>query len=57
MCEKHGTIESYRDELFDMIMPKDLKTTASQRSQEKTVKKTTRKMNPLQTTIKVYLPC
>jgi len=39
MCEKHETIESYRDELFDMIMPKDLKTTASQKSQEKTVKK------------------
>jgi len=37
MCEKHGPIKSYRDELFDMIMAKDLKTTASQRRQEQTV--------------------
>jgi hypothetical protein len=50
-------LKTYRDELFDMTMPKDLKTTASQRRQEQTVKKTTRKMNPLQTTIKVHLPC
>jgi len=25
MCEKHGPIKTYRDKLFDMIMPKDLK--------------------------------
>jgi hypothetical protein len=38
MCEKHGPIKSNRDELFDTIMPKDSKATASQRRQEQTVK-------------------